>query len=74
MDKIYYFLAIPYPVVLHFHFRLYLVYLGYFLSLPQKFRISPSLLYTKVKILFQPITTILKRPIHRTYKTVIGCR
>lgn len=31
------FLAIPYPVVLHFHCRLYLVYLGYFLSLPQKF-------------------------------------
>ena len=33
-----------------------------------------SLSYTKVKILFQPITTILKRLIHRTYRTVIGCR
>ncbi|WP_195406783.1 hypothetical protein [Bacteroides congonensis] len=36
------------------------------------YSLSPP--YTKVKILFQPITTILKRPIHRTYRTVIGCR
>lgn len=32
-----------------------------------------SPLYTKVKILFQPITIVLKRPVHRTHRMVIGC-
>jgi len=30
--------------------------------------------YIKMKILFQPITTTLKRPVHHTYRAVIGCR